>query len=72
MQKKIVCPDCEQGWVEKIRVTPNALEGFLCNECEGFWLKEEEISKQNIQGFRIFLENKGMDYKSINIAVLDE
>ena len=40
------CPDCDQGWIRRLRVTGAWAEVYACDECEATWLDAPERAQE--------------------------
>jgi ribosomal protein L37AE/L43A len=52
----ILCPECEQQFVEKILVHPLGKIIFLCNECDATWSDKGKIGIPGVVNFREYYE----------------
>ena len=40
------CPECNQGWIRRMRVSGASDDAYVCDECEATWLEAPEREQQ--------------------------
>ena len=68
MRTTIACPDCAQDWLRRWVLSATAEEIYLCPECDATWLTEDEVAEANVTRFRTFLDVRGLDHYTDQLA----
>jgi len=57
------CPECDQGWVERVTIAPMQQKGWLCSECEAFWpfASAKSIGNKSFVQFGVWAREQGED-----------
>jgi hypothetical protein len=66
------CTECNQGFVEKVRVKETNDVVLICEECDSLWLNERDIGTDKVTNFYHFMQGKGLDSARLTVQVLDD
>lgn len=68
MNKHVVCPRCEQDYLQRVELVRLGRLAILCPECDALWLDEERVGPPTREGYGVvwfdygtFMRNAGRE-----------
>ena len=67
----MICPKCEEGSVEKVKIKMNGEVLSICDFCHSIWTEEESIQFNTGHLLDFFINKKDQGFSSANSQVIN-
>lgn len=65
------CPDCDQGWIDKVALKEGTEVRFVCSECESLWAERPTLDGSR-SSMSAFLKERGLPWDGRLLTRIEE